>query len=241
VRWQHPTRGLLYPDTFLPIAEQHGLMHTFTRVVLDHALRQQRAWRRADLELQVAVNLAAANLFDLRFADEVAILLERYQTPTEALQLEITENTVMVDPSRVLDVLARLGELGIDLALDDFGTGYSSLAYLKRLPVQELKIDKSFVQDMLIAREDATIVRSIIDLGRNLGLHVVAEGVETPDHWTALAGLSCHTAQGYYLTRPLPAAQLTAWLGNYRSLRLRDVDERKAPAPDTPATRAVSP
>ena len=229
VRWQHPTRGLLHPDSFLPIAQQHGLMHTFTRAVLDHALRQQRAWQRAGLELQVAVNLDAANLLDLRFPDEVGALLDRYETPPGALQLEITENTVMVDPVRILDILAGLGELGINLALDDFGTGYSSLAYLKRLPVQELKIDKSFVQDMLIAHEDATIVRSIVDLGRNLGLRVVAEGAETPDHWTALAGLGCHTAQGYYLTRPLPAPQLATWLGGYRRTnhhRARPVDER---------------
>jgi diguanylate cyclase len=211
-RWQHPERGLLYPDAFIELAEQHGLMRPLTLNVLAMAARQRRAWSRAGFELSVAVNVSAANLLDARFPTDVAELLERHEVPAGGLQLEITENTIMVDPGRALDVLARLGELGISFALDDFGTGYSSLAYLKRLPVDELKIDKSFVMDMTTDADDATIVRSTVELARNLGLRVVAEGVETAEHWRELSRFGCHTAQGYYLSRPLPAGQLTHWL-----------------------------
>ena len=161
------------------------------------------------------MNLAPANLLDVRFPDEVAELLARTGVPPELLQLEITEDTIMVDPVRVLDVVARLGELGLAFALDDFGTGYSSLAYLKRLPVQELKIDRSFVTDMDASRDDAVIVQSTIDLARNLGLQVIAEGVETEETWARLEQFGCHGAQGYFLSPPLPSGELTAWLAGH--------------------------
>jgi diguanylate cyclase len=211
-RWQHPTRGLLFPDAFIPLAEHHGLMRRLTMHVLEVALEQQRTWRRAGIELNVSVNISPANLLDVRFPADVCALLARFEVPAGALQLELTENTVMVDPARAFEVVTRLSEVGIALAVDDFGTGYSSLAYLKRLPVSELKIDKSFVQDMLASAEDAAIVRSTIELARNLGLRVVAEGVETSEHWEQLLRFGCHTAQGYHLARPLPPTELVAWL-----------------------------
>ncbi len=216
VRWQHPTRGLLYPDAFLPLAERGGLMRQLTLHVLDLALGQSLAWKLEGLRLVVAVNLSVVNLLDVRFPDDVAALLDRWKTGPGELQLEITENTIMVNPERAMDVLARLGEMGIGLSLDDYGTGYSSLAYLKRMPVQELKIDRSFVMEMLTASDDAVIVRSTINLARNLGLRVVAEGVENAEIWDELAGYGCHIAQGYYLSRPVPADELARW-GERRS------------------------
>lgn len=213
VRWQHPRHGLLAPDTFLPIAERHGLMRHITRAVIESALRQQAAWRASGIELTVAVNLSGADLLDARFPDEVAGLLRRFGTPTGRLQFEITENAVMIEPNQVLETLSRLGELGITFALDDYGTGHSSLTYLKRLPVSELKIDRSFVMEMTSGNDNGVIVRSTIDLARNLGMRVVAEGVETSEHWQQLADYGCDTAQGYFLSRPLPADELTIWLG----------------------------
>ena len=212
VRWQHPRLGLLAPDAFLPVAERHGLMRRVTAVVLEQALRQQADWRRRGIDLTVAVNLAAADLLDVRFPEEVAALLERIGTPRGALQLEITENTVMVDPERVLATLARLGDLGVTFALDDYGTGHSSLTYLKRLPVRELKIDRSFVTDLAAAHDNAVIVRSTIGLARSLGMRVVAEGVESAEDWQQLSEFGCDVAQGFYLGRPMPAGELAAWL-----------------------------
>jgi diguanylate cyclase (GGDEF)-like protein len=212
VRWRHPERGMLGPNEFLPLAEQHGLMRRLTLEVLRQALDQQAEWRRGGIDLQTAVNISAANLLDPRFPGDVTELVRRHEVPEGSLVLELTEDTLMADPEGALDVLAQLGELGIGLALDDFGTGYSSLAHLKRLPVQELKIDRSFVLDMVADAEDAVIVRSTVDLGRNLGLRVVAEGVETAAAYEQLAGYGCHAAQGYHLSRPLPARELAAWL-----------------------------
>ena len=187
-------------------------MRPLTMRVLRLARDQASAWLRAGRPLAVSVNLAAANLLDARFPDEVAALLRGSDLPPELLRLEITEDTIMTDPVRVLDVLARLSELGLSFSLDDFGTGYSSLAYLKRLPVQELKIDRSFVMQMDADPDDAAIVRSTVGLARSLGLRVVAEGVESAAAWDALAGFGCHLAQGYLLARPLPAGELEAWL-----------------------------
>ncbi len=206
VRWEHPTRGLLMPDAFLPFAERYGLMRQITSAVLDLALSQQeRRGALEGIELTVAVNLCGADLLDGDFPQEVAALLERYQTPHGLLQFEITENIVMAEPERVLETLARLNALGITFALDDYGTGHSSLAYLKRLPITELKIDRSFVWEMTSVDADSVIVRSTIELAHNLGVLVVAEGVETREHWEQLAGYGCDTAQGYYLSRPVPA------------------------------------
>ena len=208
VRWQHPEHGLLGPDEFIPVAERTGLIHPLTRWVLDAALDQAALWRHAGLRLTVAVNVSTRNLLDPAFPDQVAGQLTTWKVPAEVLLLEVTESAVMAEPDRALEVLGRLHALGVGLAVDDFGTGYSSMAYLKELPVDELKIDRSFVSQMATSPNDAVIVRSTIDLGHNLGLRVVAEGVETQRAWDELAGLGCDTAQGYLLGRPVPAAEL---------------------------------
>jgi diguanylate cyclase (GGDEF)-like protein len=212
VRWQHPERGLLFPDAFIPLVERYGLARPLTLEVLDLALAARDTWSKAGYDLQIAVNLTAADVLDARLPDDVRKRLETWRVPPGALKLEITENTVMLDPVRTLDVLARLSELGVGLSLDDFGTGYSSLAYLKRLPVKELKIDRSFVMAMTESSDDDVIVRSTALLGRNLGLNVVAEGVETAEHFDRVREYGCHVAQGYYLSRPLPADALLRWL-----------------------------
>jgi EAL domain-containing protein (putative c-di-GMP-specific phosphodiesterase class I) len=217
VRWQHPERGLLYPDEFIPLAQHTGLIRPLTLKVLQLALTQCRSWRDEGLELSVAVNLAMRNLLDAQLPDEVVRMLASLKLPADVLELEITESTIMADPMRALAVLERLSQLGVRLAIDDFGTGYSSLGYLKRLPVDEIKIDKSFVLNMSGDENDAAIVRSTIDLGRNLGLEVVAEGVESAEVWDRLADLGCNVAQGYFLSRPKPADELAAWMADSKA------------------------
>jgi diguanylate cyclase (GGDEF)-like protein len=212
VRWQHPEQGLLFPDQFIPVAQHTGLIRPLTLYVLDTALAQCRAWQDEGLVLKVAVNLSMRNLIDLAFPESVAALLERWGVHPSLLELEITESTIMADPFRTMALLRKLKAMGLRLAIDDFGTGYSSLAYLKRLAVDEIKIDKSFVLNMARDENDAAIVRSTIDLARNLGLEVVAEGVESAEAWETLAQLGCDVAQGYYLSRPLPGDDLAAWL-----------------------------
>jgi diguanylate cyclase (GGDEF)-like protein len=212
VRWQHPERGLLFPDEFVPLAERTGLIKDLTVAVLDASLRQLRDWQEEGLELRVSVNLSARDLLDVELPETVARLLERYAIPPRRLELEITESVILADPMRARLVLNRLSEMGVDLAIDDFGSGYSSLAYLKRLPVRQIKIDRSFVMNMERDDNDAVIVRSTIDLGRNLGLLVVAEGVESEAIWSDLARLDCDLAQGYYLSRPIPAELLAEWI-----------------------------
>jgi diguanylate cyclase (GGDEF)-like protein len=208
VRWQHPIRGLLGPDEFVPLAERTGAAADLTRWVVDHALAQCAAWREDGIDLPVAVNLAAANIVDITLPDAIGALLERYGVSAERLECEISEHTVMADPVRATAVLGGLRELGVGLSLDDFGTGHSSLSYLKRLPLDEVKIDRSFVAGMADDDNDAVIVRSTIDLARNLGLRVVAEGVETAEVMDALRELRCDVAQGYHISRPLPAGEL---------------------------------
>jgi diguanylate cyclase (GGDEF)-like protein len=208
VRWQHPIRGLLGPDEFVPLAERTGAAADLTRWVVDHALAQCAAWREDGIDLPVAVNLAAANIVDVTLPDAIGALLERYGVSAERLECEISEHTVMADPVRATAVLGGLRELGVGLSLDDFGTGHSSLSYLKRLPLDEVKIDRSFVAGMADDDNDAVIVRSTIDLARNLGLRVVAEGVETAEVMDALRELRCDVAQGYHISRPLPAGDL---------------------------------
>ena len=222
VRWQHPARGLLGPDEFVPLAERTGAVADLTRWVVDRALAQHRAWRDAGLEVPVAVNLAAANIVDVTLPGAIAALLERHGVAGDRLACEISEHTVMADPVRAADVLDGLRALGVRLSLDDFGTGHSSLAYLKDLPVSELKIDRKFVNNMTEDGDDAFIVRSTIDLARNLGLAVVAEGVESAEIMRGLADLRCDTAQGFHVSRPLPAAELGGWLsGQAVSVSLR--------------------
>jgi EAL domain-containing protein (putative c-di-GMP-specific phosphodiesterase class I) len=212
IRWQHPERGLLGPGDFLGLAERTGLIADVTRWVLAAAMCQCSAWRREGNELPVAVNLAAANIVDTALPEAVASILQRWGVPGHMLECEISEDTVMGDPRRATDVLERLRELGVRLSLDDFGTGHSSLSYLKRLPLDEVKIDRSFVIGMADDPSDAAIVRSTIDLARHLGLEVVAEGVETAEVLDVLAALECDVAQGFLLSRPLPAAELDGWL-----------------------------
>jgi EAL domain-containing protein (putative c-di-GMP-specific phosphodiesterase class I) len=222
LRWQHPVRGIVPPDEFIPIAQQTGLIKPLTLYVVDEALGQCAAWLESGRRLTVAVNLSARNLLDADFPVQVRDLLQRWEVPGEMLVFEITESTMVADPVRTRVVLEELAEMGIRLSIDDFGTGYSSLAYLKRLPVAEIKIDRSFVMSMDTDEDDATIVRSTIELGRNLGLDVVAEGVETEQTLERLRALGCTLAQGYHLSRPVPAAELEAWL------------ERRREAPEYP-------
>jgi diguanylate cyclase (GGDEF)-like protein len=211
VRWEHPERGLVPPASFIPLAERTPLIRPLTRYVLDAALEQCARWQAAGRELHVAVNVSARNLLDDRFVDDVLELLARRQVPASWLQLEVTESAIMADPDRARLILGRLAEVGITLSLDDFGAGYTSLAHLKDLPVHQLKIDRSFVARMTADRSNALIVRSVVELGHNLGLTTVAEGVEDGATWDRLAELGCDVAQGYHVCRPLPAEQLEAW------------------------------
>jgi diguanylate cyclase (GGDEF)-like protein len=212
VRWQHPTRGLLGPHYFLPLAEQTGLMRPLTMYVLRAALRQCREWRDAGLELSVSVNLAMPNLVDSQLPGLVEGMLAEERIEPAWLCLELTESSVMADPDRALEILGRLNRLGVRLSVDDFGTGYSSLAYLKRLPVHEVKVDRSFVMCMEESPADAAIVRSTVSLAHELGLEVVGEGVETAHALASLADMGCDRYQGFFLSRPVPAEDLTRWL-----------------------------
>jgi diguanylate cyclase (GGDEF)-like protein len=210
VRWQHPHRGLLPPGEFMPFAERTGLIRPLSRYVLERAIRQCSVWQTAAIDIHVAVNLTPHDLVDAELPTEVAKLLAEAGLPAERLELEITESSIMRDPFRVRQVLLRLSEIGVRIAIDDFGTGYSSLGYLKHLPVDELKIDRSFVISM--AKDDGTVVRSTIDLARNLGLAVVAEGVETAETLERLKELGCDGAQGYFMGYPASAEELTRLL-----------------------------
>lgn len=212
LRWQHPTYGFLSPDQFIPLAEQTGLITPLSAWVLETALKQCREWLRAGLELDVSVNLSMWNLRDECLPDTIAALLQAYSIAPRLLCVELTESAVMVDTERTLAVLSRISALGVRISVDDFGTGYSSLFYLKRLPVNEMKIDRSFVQHMQDVEADAAIVRSTIELAHSLGLHVVAEGVEDLATWQQLRALNCDTIQGYYLSRPLPPHDFERWL-----------------------------
>ena len=212
VRWRHPERGVIPPAEFIVPAERTGLIRPLTLWVIQAALLQCRSWRKEGIEFPVSVNLSARNLFDPQLPDQVGNLLRTHGVPACGIEMEITESAIMADPARAMEILSRLRAMGIALSIDDFGTGYSSLGYLKKLRVDELKIDKSFVGDMVSDENDAMIVRSIIDLGHNLGLKVVAEGVEDEETWNRLAHLGCDTIQGYYISRPIPAEELIRWL-----------------------------
>ncbi len=212
VRWPHPERGLIPPDAFIPLAEQTGLIAPLTEWVLAEAIRQAREWQRAGLLLGASVNLSMWNLHDPALPDRVAALLHAHGLAPAWLRLELTESALMADTDRTMDVLARLAALGVHLAVDDFGSGYSSLSYLKRLPVDELKIDKGFVREMATDETDRAIVASTVGMGHALGLRVVAEGIEDQATWELLAGMGCDMAQGYYVARPLPPDALVRWL-----------------------------
>jgi diguanylate cyclase (GGDEF)-like protein/PAS domain S-box-containing protein len=221
VRWQHPEHGLLGPNEFIPLAETTGLIRPLTSHVLATALRDCRTWRDAGHDISVAVNVSARCLLDLELPLEIQRLTTELDVPTERLVVEITESVIMSDPNRALEVLNRLHALGVRLSIDDFGTGYSSLAYLKNLPVQELKVDRSFVTNMRERQSELAIVRSTVDLGHNLGMHVVAEGVEDAATWERLNALGCDEIQGYFLGKPMPAATIVDWLGERRPAAAR--------------------
>ena len=212
VRWNHPQRGFLTPDKFIPLAEDAGLIDALTLWVLKAALTHLKHLHRQGHVLTMAVNLSARNLHDMELPSSILALLAETGVAAKYLTLEITESAVMDNPSDGLAILTELDRMGVTLAIDDFGTGYSSLAYLKRLPVDELKIDKSFVTEMEEDENDAVIVRSTIDLAHNLGLRVTAEGVETSGVWDLLSMLGCDTSQGYLMGRPMSADQLEAFL-----------------------------
>jgi diguanylate cyclase (GGDEF)-like protein len=226
-RWEHPEHGLLPPSEFIPLAEPTGLMGQFTRQVLDIAIAQTRAWHDRGLDITVSVNVSARNFHYTELLDDIAMLLNKWSVPPSALELEITESVVMSDPRRATEVLHALNALGIATVLDDYGTGYSSLAYLKRLPVSQLKLDSSFVSGMATDEGDAAIVSSTIDLARSLGLSVVAEGVESETVWQRLLEYGCDYAQGFYLSHPISPEQLTTWLEQRTAEAERRRDDRR--------------
>ena len=212
VRWVHPELGLVPPNDFIPLAERSGLIAPLTEYVMKEAIGRVAEWRTRGIELRVAVNLSVRSLMDLELPHRVAAMLLDADVPASYLSLEITESTVMADPVRAMRVLQPLADMGVRLSIDDFGTGYSSLAYLRQLPISELKIDRSFISAMTTSENDAVIVRSTVEMAKNLGLETVAEGVETPEEEAALERLGCNYLQGYLLSRPLPADELEAGL-----------------------------
>jgi diguanylate cyclase (GGDEF)-like protein len=218
-RWQHPVRGLLSPAEFIPVAESTGLIVPFTLQILRKALEQVAEWQDGDAPLSIAVNLSPRCLAELDLTAQVLGMLSTYGVAPSLLELEITENTLAHDPDRALATLTELHDAGIMISIDDFGTGYSSMSYLKRLPVSELKVDRSFVMGMLTNLDDDVLVRSVVDLGHNLGLIVVAEGVEDQETLEALAAVGCDVAQGYHLGRPMDGGAFEAWR-DARSARL---------------------
>ncbi len=207
VRWQHPERGLLQPGAFVPFVERTGAIKALSEYVLAGAAAQLRSWRDRGFDLGVAVNLTMFDLLDTKLPEQIAKLLERSGLEPDRLELEITESLIMGDPQRVREVVERLKEIGVRLAIDDFGTGYSSLSYLKTLPIDVIKIDRSFVMSMGESESDAAIVRSTIDLAHNLDLTVVAEGVEDAETLAELARCGCDFAQGYFIARPCEPAE----------------------------------
>jgi diguanylate cyclase (GGDEF)-like protein len=229
-RWYHPERGLLSPDEFIPLAERSNLLRQVTLYLIDSALRQCSEWHEKGYRVSVAVNLSMQNLLDLRLPTDVGQLLESWRLPKGSLELEVTESTIMADHRRAQTILARLSKMGVRISIDDFGTGYSSLAYLQDLAVSAIKIDKSFVMTMDTDASKATIVESTIELGHNLDLKVVAEGVESIEAYERLAELGCDYAQGFFLSRPLSPDRAAIWL-----------DAFGTPATGMPATSAMVP
>ena len=212
IRWMHPERGLVLPAEFIPMVERTVLLRPLTQHVLDLALQQLRRWRHMGLDLEMAVNVSPRSLLDRRLVEEVSGTLARWRVPAERLTLELTESFIMSESARSTEVLTGLSETGVLLSIDDFGTGFSSLSHLRRLPIEEIKIDRSFVGRMREDENDEKLVRATVDLGRNLGLRVVAEGVEDRETGEALAGMGCDAAQGFLFAEPRSAPELTRWL-----------------------------
>jgi diguanylate cyclase (GGDEF)-like protein len=205
VRWNHPTRGVIQPDDFIPLAENTGLISSITWFVVERSLEQVRAWQDAGLDLNMSINLSVRHLTDMSLPDRIAVALERWGVAPSKLIVEVTENSIMTDPKRAAGVLHQLRRIGVAVAIDDYGTGHASLTYLKRLDIDELKIDKSFIMQLDRDSSDAIIVASTIELGHNLGLRIVAEGVEDAATLVWLTGLGCDVAQGFHIGRPTTA------------------------------------
>ncbi len=212
VRWTHPKHGRISPAEFVPLAEQAGSISLLTQWVLRTSHRQMSLWRALGVDLDVSINLSAGDLSDPELPQLIRAQVQASEVPAERWVMEITESAVMRDPARAIEVMKELGSLGVRFSIDDFGTGFSSLAQLKRLPVDEIKIDKSFVLELAPKSEDAVIVRSTIELGHNLGVKVVAEGVETAESWRQLLTMGCDLAQGYFISAPLPAKDVAPWV-----------------------------
>ena len=212
VRWQHPRLGLLYPDRFISLAEHSGQIKPLTIEVLKLAMLQIQVWREQGMEFPVAVNISAVNLQDRGFPEIVAAMMTEYEVPSRLLELEVTETAIMTEPISAIDNIRKLDNIGVQVSIDDFGTGYSSMAYLQKLLVAKIKIDKSFVIDMDKDQKDDVIVRSTIELAHNLGLKAVAEGVESAEVWERLKAMGCDSAQGYYMSKPLTPEKFAEWM-----------------------------
>jgi len=212
IRWQHPEKGMIPPDKFIPIAENTGQIDLVTLWVCEEAARQHSEWLKQDLNISIAINVSAQNLKNKKFFSSINFILDQYQLTSSAIQLEVTESAVVEDPLSAIALLSKFKDFGMHLSIDDYGTGYSSLAQLKQLPVHELKIDMSFIQKLPDDEDDKIIVNSTIELAHNMGLSVVAEGVETKEGLVWLAEHDCEFIQGYYIARPQPADDFVKWL-----------------------------
>ncbi len=212
LRWNHPRRGLLAPSAFIPAAERTGMIKAMTDWILDRALAEVRHWHDAGAPVHVAVNVSAKSLHEQTLPQKVHAALEKWGIDPRFLKIEITESSIMADPAHALAILAMLQSMGVRLSVDDFGTGFSSLTHLRQLPIDEIKVDKSFVLGMSTSEADAAIVQTVIDLAHNLGKQVCAEGVEDEGTWKRLCDMGCDLAQGYWIARPLPAHELDRWL-----------------------------
>ena len=215
-RWNSGTHGFVPPDIFVKMAEQHGMVDTLTDQILKKSLSACSAWKSAGIDTRISVNAPISSMSNLMLPDTVAALIDRFQLRADQLTMEITETGILTDEQRALDVLARMRLRGIGLAIDDFGCGHSTFQQIRRMPFSELKIDCSFVMNMFIDPDSRSIVRSSLDLARELDMHSVAEGVETIEHWDALAEMHCDVLQGYYIAKPFPAVQLPEWLARYK-------------------------
>jgi EAL domain-containing protein (putative c-di-GMP-specific phosphodiesterase class I) len=219
IRWVHPLRGLVPPGLFIPFAEHTGYIKMLTRWVLSEAIRQCGVWLHRQMPIEISVNLSARDLMTRELPELISGLLAEHQVPAEMICLEITESGFMEDPAHAQRVLDRLSAIGLRLSIDDYGTGYSSLSYIMKLPVNELKIDRAFVSNMSEDADMMTIVRSTIELGHNLGLKVVAEGIEDSRSYALLRGLGCDYGQGYYISPPMAAEALPDWLNGSVTIR----------------------
>ncbi len=211
-RWNHPEHGMVPPDTFIPIAEQTGFIDPLTRWLLEEAMAQHKTWRSAGYHIPVAVNISAITLHNSHFPEVVAEILTRLDVSATELVLEITESAIMSDVAQAARTVNALTDMGVQFSIDDFGTGYTSFSYIGKLPIREIKVDKSFVFNMLTVNEDAVIVRTIVEMGKNLGVNVVAEGVEDEETWHALNALGCTCCQGYFFGKPMSVVDFDAWL-----------------------------